>query len=122
MPKILVIDDELKNLDLTLQMLEYEGYDVTTADRGKSGLQLAQSVCPDLIICDVMMPDINGFEVIEALHANPETASIPLIFISGIADDTMIEQGKQLGAINYLVKPFAISDLLELVQVCLSGS
>jgi CheY-like chemotaxis protein len=112
MSRILVIeDDELIRTSL-IEMLQMEDYDVVEAGNGVHGLDLAFHEQPDLIICDVMMPELNGYEVLSALQTQPETSSIPFIFLTARADRPDITKGLQLGARAYLTKPFSRSELL----------
>lgn len=80
MPKILIIEDEPQIRDIIQEILECEGYRTLEADNGLTGLQLAQQSPPDLIVCDVMMPELDGFDVLKGLRANPGIGSIPMIF------------------------------------------
>src|SRR4051812_31573851 len=117
MTKILLIeDDELVRLS-TLDMLEAEGYDAFAAENGLRGLELAHSELPALIICDIMMPEMDGFEVLANLQASPETATIPFIYLTAKADMASLRQGMELGADDYLIKPFNIDQLLTTIQV-----
>jgi K+-sensing histidine kinase KdpD len=98
-------------------MLEAEGYQVFAAENGLRGLELARKCLPALIICDIMMPGMDGYEVLANLHRSPETATIPFIFLTAKADMTALRQGMELGADDYLTKPFSIDQLLAAIQV-----
>lgn len=118
MTTILVIDDELKALDLILEILEYEGYEVLRAKNGTTGLRLINEQMPDMILCDVRMPDIDGFAVLKAIKEKPLTRAIPFILISGFDDMALIQRSEELGAFHYLIKPILIHDLLPIIKIC----
>ncbi len=115
MPRILVIEDEKPVRTNILDLLKVEGYEVFGAENGRIGLQLVQEHLLDLIICDVLMPQMDGFEVLRLLHENPETQTIPFIFLTAKAERTDIRQGMELGAYDYLTKPFTRTELLGAV-------
>lgn len=120
MKKILVIEDQpqmLKNLAL---MLTLEGYQVFTAENGKLGVDTALERLPDLIICDVMMPQLDGHGVIQTLRSEPSTATIPFIFLTARSDRGDIRTGMNSGADDYLVKPVPRLDLLAAVEARLA--
>lgn len=112
MKKILVIEDEALVRANILELLEAEDFDVVGAENGFIGALWAQQHLPDLIICDVMMPEVSGYEVIKALRQEQMTATIPFIFLTAMADKADIRQGMELGADDYLTKPFTIGELL----------
>ncbi|HCF30274.1 MAG TPA: response regulator [Cyanobacteria bacterium UBA11049] len=112
MKKILVIEDEALVRANILDLLESEDFDTISADNGFIGALWAQEHLPDLIICDVMMPEVNGYEVINALRQETITARIPFIFLTAMADKSDIRQGMELGADDYLTKPFTRAELL----------
>lgn len=113
--KILVIeDDELVRANI-LELLEAEEFDAIGADNGRRGVHLAQELIPDLIICDVMMPSFDGYQVIAALRQDTATATIPFIFLSAKADPADFRSGMRLGADDYLTKPCRAEELLEAV-------
>ena len=105
-PKILVVDDEPFNVDYIEQELEEKGYEVLTAENGQKALETVQSDCPDLILLDIMMPVMDGFEVLRHLKRNPVIREIPVIVISANNDLSSVVQGIQMGAEDYLPKPF----------------
>ncbi|HEY9619851.1 MAG TPA: response regulator [Crinalium sp.] len=117
MPKILVIEDERVVLNNILELLNEEGFEAIGADNGLMGLQLAADHMPDLIICDVMMPQLDGFGVLQTLRENPTTATIPLIFLTAKSDWGAFRRGMSLGADDYLTKPFTRVELLEAIAV-----
>jgi len=119
---ILLIDDDAEMLATTSELLEFEGYRVECATSGASGLELARSSAPDLVLCDVSMPHLNGYEVLRALGEGTRTASIPFIFLSAKAERTDVRKGMELGADDYLTKPYTARQLLDSVEVRLKRS
>ncbi|MGG6293126.1 hybrid sensor histidine kinase/response regulator [Leptolyngbya sp. AN02str] len=120
MKKILVIeDDELIRANLQ-DLLELEGFDVICADTGAQGLAQAQSICPDLIISDIMMPGLNGYDLLTSLRQDSQLAFIPFIFLSAKAEKTNIRHGMKLGADDYLTKPFESAELLDAISTRLA--
>lgn len=116
MKKILVIEDDANIRESLVELLEMKSYDLLSADNGKDGLRLAMENSPDLVLCDVMMPGLNGYEVVEAIRKDDRLAKIPFIFLSAKAMDSDIEYGKKLGANSYLTKPFRAQDLFTVVD------
>ncbi|MEA5465696.1 response regulator [Leptothoe sp. PORK10 BA2] len=116
MTKILVIEDEMEIRSNLLELLVLEGYDVVGADNGVTGLLGAMEHNPDLIICDVMMPELDGYDVLQALRQEPQTLTIPFIFLTALANKGDIRRGMVLGADDYLTKPFTRSDVLSAVE------
>ena len=117
MTTILIIEDETAIRELISELLFLEGFDVAEAVNGKEGIAIAQSVLPDLIICDVMMPEIDGHGVLQALQKNPQTGSIPFIFLTAKGTRQDVRYAMNLGADDYLIKPFANDELLEVIQI-----
>lgn len=115
MKKILIIEDEASVRSNILELLEAEDFDAVGAENGFIGALWAQEHLPDLIICDVMMPEVNGFEVLNALRQEAMTATIPFIFLTAMADKADIRQGMQLGADDYLTKPFTRDEILQAI-------
>jgi len=111
MTKILVIEDMQSLRENIVEALELLDFEALGAENGLVGVQFAQEHLPDLIICDIMMPELDGYGVLEALRQVPETATIPFIFLSAKADKTDIRQGMNKGADDYLTKPFTIEEL-----------
>lgn len=115
--RILVIEDDVSLREFMIKyFLEKEGYDVITAENGEIGLERAKQEIPDLIICDIMMPKMNGYEVIQALHKHPPTARIPFIFLTAMSDRANIRDGMNLGADDFLTKPFVSQELITAVK------
>lgn len=116
MSKILILEDD-ENVRLPLiDLLEAENYTVLAASDGKQGVELARTEKPDLIVSDIMMPEMDGHAVFEALQKDPLTAVIPFIFLTARTDPADIREGLGLGADDYLTKPFEQEDLLDSIQ------
>lgn len=112
MKKILIIEDDVAIRDNTQEMLETRGFQVLVAENGRIGLQIACSKLPDLILCDVMMPELDGYGVLRGLRQNTATETIPVIFLTAKATRSDIRYGMDLGADDYLAKPFTAEELL----------
>lgn len=117
--RVLVIDDDQNLLENISIMLEIAGYEVLRANNGVEGLRLIHDYRPGLIVCDVVMPDMSGYEVLDELRANSEMVSIPFIFLTSKSDMHDIRRGMQAGVDDYLTKPFTEQDLLATIQVVL---
>jgi DNA-binding response OmpR family regulator len=117
--KIMVADDEPDVLLIIKTGLTLEGFDVVTAANGRDALLTATEEMPDLIILDVMMPYMSGFEVLEKLKENDDTAQIPVIMLTGLSDRESIQQALLAGSDRYIVKPFEFTDLLQKVKISL---
>jgi two-component system sensor histidine kinase/response regulator len=117
--RILAIDDETDMLLLVASALKAEDFEVLTANNGKDGLELAKLEKPDAVILDVMMPEMNGFEVLEQLRLDPETQHLPVIMLTGISERSKIQSALDLGTGYYIIKPFEVSDLIGKVRVVL---
>lgn len=116
MKKILVIDDNLDIRENSIEILELSGYHVFGASDGQTGIDLAIREIPDIIICDIMMPLMDGYEVLRILRKLIQTAQIPFVFLTARSEKADIRAGIELGADDYLVKPFEDFELLELVE------
>lgn len=117
MKKILVIEDDASLREFMIKyFLEKQGYIVVTAENGAVGLEKAKQEIPDLIISDIMMPQMNGYEVLRALQQNVETADIPFIFLTAMSNRSDIRDGMNLGADDFLVKPFMSQELLNAIN------
>lgn len=115
MQKILVIEDTPDVRNLITDTLRFNGFEAVAAEDGEAGVQLALSHLPDLILCDVQMPRKDGFEVLADLRGRPATATIPFVFLTGQADKFHMRQGMNLGADDYLAKPFMLQELMAAV-------
>lgn len=119
---ILVIEDNNEVRENTAEMLELANYTVITAENGKIGVELAKKNSPDLVICDIMMPEMDGFGVLFMLGKDPETSGIPFIFLTARAEKSDIRKGMELGADDYLTKPFDEMTLLNAIEIRLKKS
>lgn len=120
--KILVIDDEQEIRDSICEMLGYEGFEATSARDGREGVSTVKESKPDLIICDIMMPELDGIGVLNTLRANPDTQLIPFIFLTAKVSVKDIRLGMSLGADDYVTKPYDADSLLETVHQRLQRS
>ncbi len=124
MPKdermILLVDDEMSIRKTVSRRLEREGYRVLTAGSGEEGLRLAAEHLPDLILLDIMMPKMKGRDMCAKLKADPKTAHIPVIFLTALGLADHIKAGMDLGADDYIVKPFEADELKERIAICLA--
>ena len=114
--EILIVDDEQGILNLLSRVLEHGDYEVRPATSGQAALQTAQARPPDLIILDLAMPVMDGFETCRRLKANPATKDIPVIFLTGQGETEKVVQGFELGAVDYITKPFNSTELLHRVS------
>lgn len=120
MTTILIVEDDDIVRKLIRKILIQEGYEVLEAADGSNGVQLAQAQQPNLIICDVMMPKLNGYQVLELLQSEESTEAIPFIFLTAKAERQDMRQGMQLGADDYLTKPFTKNELLRAIAARLT--
>ena len=118
--KILIADDEEDIKTIVQLLLETQGYQIVTAFDGLDALDKVKTEKPDLILLDIMMPILDGFEVCKRLKDDPETASIPVIMLSASAHAESRQKGLDAGAVNYIVKPFEPEYLEEVVRKTLS--
>lgn len=114
--QILVIEDEDEIREAITDLLSAENFQVIQAKDGETGIQLVQAEDPDLIICDILMPSFDGYQVLNQLRQDPKTATIPLVFLTAKGDKSDLRHGMNLGADDYLVKPFTRQELLNAVQ------
>lgn len=117
---VLIIDDDSANIDMLLAYLERCDFAVITARNGKTGIQEAQRMLPDLILLDVMMPGINGFETCRRLKANPATKNIPVIFMTALSGRKTKLKGFEAGGVDYIAKPFYYEEVIARVNAHLS--
>lgn len=120
MKHIVLIEDNVEMRENTAEILELANYKVSTASNGKEGVKLAIESNPDLIICDIMMPELDGYGVLHMLSMNPATSSIPFIFLTAKAEKTDYRKGMNMGADDYLTKPFDDMELLQAVEMRLN--
>lgn len=116
MTKVLVIENEQILRESILNILTIKGFSAIGAEDGRRGLQLAKEFVPDLILCDVRMPELDGYEVLAALRQDPITAMLPFIFITAETIQNVVRQGQMLGANGYLKKPFSTAELIEAIS------
>lgn len=114
--RVLLIDDDRNTLATITRALESAGYQVTETGRGETGVELARQLRPDIVLCDLNMPGMDGYAVLRALKHDPRTAVIPFIFLSGVQDHTVIRRGMGLGADDFLTKPFELHELLDTIK------
>ena len=116
MRRILIIEDDSVVRCLALKILEKEGFECLSATNGLEGIKLAQQCQPNLIICDIMMPELDGYGVLRTLQEEPQTAIIPFFFLTAKGERQNVRQAIELGADDYLVKPFNDEELLKAVN------
>lgn len=121
MKTILLIEDNHNIRENTCELLELEGYKVISAMNGSNGITLAEEKKPDIILCDIWMPETNGYEVFNTLKNNPATAQIPFIFLSASVEKKEVEEGLGMGAHGYIKKPFQAEELFDTVASCLAA-
>jgi DNA-binding response OmpR family regulator len=114
--KILFIDDNHELRQITLEALELEGFEVIGASDGLQGIKIANEQNPDIILCDIVMPGLDGFEVCTRLKINALTSSSPFIFLTALADAENIHKGIEVCADDYIVKPFTLDELIETID------
>jgi CRP-like cAMP-binding protein/FixJ family two-component response regulator len=117
MKKILLIEDDTVMRENTAEILELANFDIQTAENGKKGVTLAKEFCPDIIICDIMMPELDGYGVLHMLSKEPSTSAIPFIFLTAKAEKSEVRKGMELGADDYLTKPFEETELLNAIEM-----
>ncbi len=122
MKKILVIEDEPEMRRNITALLRYHDYKPIEAENGRVGVELAKREKPDLILCDVMMPELDGHGVLQALHQNPELALIPFIFLTARGEKDDLRNGMNLGADDYLTKPVPNAELVRAIEARLRRS
>lgn len=114
--KILLIEDNQEIRENTAEILELSNYQVVTAPDGKQGIEMALSEKPDLIVCDIMMPVLDGYGVLHALHKNDATKNIPFIFLTAKTERLDLRKGMEMGADDYITKPFSGTELLSAIE------
>jgi DNA-binding response OmpR family regulator len=122
MKKILIVEDENFIRENLIELLEIEGFEAVGAQNGKLGLEMAQKYKPDLILCDVMMPDLDGYSVLSALREDATTAKIPFMFLTASADRNNIQKIKEMGMDDYILKPFHVDKFLAAIAVRMERS
>lgn len=121
-PHILIADDDVALRRLLTLMLESGGYRVSTASNGTQAIEQVEAERPDLLCCDLMMPDLHGFEVLTALKARPHLAHIPVIVITAAGQETEVKRALEPGAARYVLKPFATAHILNVIREVLASA
>jgi len=116
MKTILLIEDTPTILENLTEYLEMEGYRILTANNGRKGIEVAAEFMPDLIICDVRMPEMDGHEVLQSLIDTPKTSEIPFIFSTSLSEKIDRSEAIALGADDYITKPFEMEPLLKMID------
>lgn len=119
MTKILVVEDETVLRHNIVSVLEFEGYETLEAENGVRGIELVFDEAPDLIVCDIMMPEMDGFEMLAAVRSHPNVQATPFLFLTARAEREVMRQGMDLGANDYIAKPFAHAELLSAIDAVL---
>jgi CheY-like chemotaxis protein len=114
--RILVIDDSEFILESTSTLLQFEGYEIFTASNGEDGIAVAKKELPDLIICDVSMPGMSGYEVVTEIRASKETQGIPFIFLTAFTEKSKMREGMEKGADDYITKPFTKKEIVSAIN------
>lgn len=122
MAKILVAEDEPDIRELLSFTLKYGGFEVVTAANGLEAIEQAEKSKPDMILLDVRMPRMTGYEACKVLKKKPETADIPIVFLSAKGQEAEVERGIEVGAIDYILKPFAPDTLISQIKKLLDNS
>jgi len=122
MKKILVIEDEPEMRRNINSLLRYHGYESVAAENGRQGVEMARREKPDLILCDVMMPELDGYSVLQVLQTDPLLARTPFIFLTAKGEKEDLRSGMNLGADDYLTKPIANTDLIRAIETRLRRS
>ena len=116
MKKILLIEDDVVLRENTSELLELSNYEVVNAPNGKIGVAIAKEIIPDIIVCDIMMPELDGYGVLESLTKNESTQHIPFIFLSAKTERSDVRRGMDLGADDYITKPFNEDELISAIE------
>ena len=119
MKRILIIEDNDEVRENTAEILDLAGYKTFTAENGKRGVEVATREKPDVIVCDIMMPVLDGYGVIHLLNKNPKVQNTPFIFLSAKSERGDVRKGMELGADDYITKPLKIDQLMSLMRVWL---
>ena len=119
MIKVLIIEDNYEILENTVELLELEGFEVIYAHNGAEGILKAKQHLPDIILCDIMMPEADGYQVLSAIISDPETKEIPFVFLTASVERKEVQAGFDMGAKGYIRKPFETEELMKTIQECL---
>jgi DNA-binding response OmpR family regulator len=121
MKSILLIEDNIDILENLAEYLELEGYNIFATNNGDKGIEMAIRFLPDLIICDMPRPGIDGYEVLRILNNTLDTSEIPFIFCSTMFETINKSDALASGACDYIIKPFELDSILEMVKVCIKA-
>jgi two-component system, OmpR family, response regulator RpaA len=116
MPKILIVDDDVTITELMKALVKMDGHEPTTVNDSMKAMEVAQSVNPDLITLDLMMPGLTGFELCELMHNDPKFANIPIIVVSARDDTESKQKALEAGAMAYITKPFGVDDFIGKIK------
>jgi CheY-like chemotaxis protein len=116
MKTALVIEDNLEIRENTTEILELAGFNVIMAVNGKDGVSMASSKAPDIILCDIMMPEMDGYDVIKQLKKNIVTSRIPFIYVTASAEKSEMKMAMDMGADGYVRKPFDVKELMDTIN------
>jgi CheY-like chemotaxis protein len=121
MTNVLIIEDNFEILENTVEILELEGYTTISACNGLEGIEQAKKHLPNIILCDIMMPEADGYEVLRELKSNPETANIPFIYLTASVERKEVQAGFDMGASGYIRKPFDSEELFRTIEECIKA-
>ena len=116
MPKILIVDDDVSITELMKALVKMEGHQPTTVNDSTKAIEVANSVHPDLITLDLMMPGLTGFELCDLLHNDPKFANVPIVIVSARDDRESKDKAIEMGAKDYITKPFGVDELLNKIK------
>ncbi|MDQ3003992.1 MAG: response regulator [Chloroflexota bacterium] len=116
MPKILIVDDDVSITELMKALVKMDGHQPTTVNDSTKAIEVANSVHPDLITLDLMMPGLTGFELCDLLHNDPKFANIPIVIVSARDDRESKEKAIEMGAKDYITKPFGVDELMNKIK------
>lgn len=119
MKKVLVIEDNYEILENTVEILQLEGFATFSASNGRIGVDMAKTHLPDIILCDIMMPELDGYQVLAELKKDPATSDIPFIFLTASVERKEVQAGFDMGAKGYIRKPFETEELFKTIDICL---
>lgn len=121
MARVLLIEDDESNRDFMLQILRLDQHEGEWAADGREGIAMMRKSLPDLVVCDVIMPHLGGYAVLETMRADPQLAGVPMLLFSGAMNQEAREIGMRRGATVVLAKPFSVETLRDAVRRCLGG-
>jgi DNA-binding response OmpR family regulator len=117
MPKILIVDDDVSITELMKALVKMDGHQPTTVNDSTKAIEVANSVNPDLITLDLMMPGLTGFELCDLLHNDPKFANVPIVIVSARDDRESKEKAIEMGAKDYITKPFGVDELMNKIKI-----